>query len=129
MAKEEAMSLSPDMVEAEDDIDGPRTGKGSIYYIKDRRSDLFKVGLSKDPDRRLKEHKTKTGLDLYIWDEVEVSNMQKAENAVHSAMRRQNFKNPTDPRFGREWYIGNGRSEEAERLFQSVVVVFRLKRD
>ena len=91
MAKEEAMSLSPDMVEAEDDIDGvPRRGEGSIYYIKDKRSDLFKVGLSIDPDRRLQELKRETGLDLYIWDQVEVSNMQKAENAVHSAMQRQN---------------------------------------
>ena len=102
MAKEEAM---PDMVEAGDDIDGvPRRGKGSIYYIEDKKS---KVGLSIDPNRRLKELERKTKLDLHLRDKVKVQNMQKAENAVHSALRELKFKNPSDPIFGREWYIGS----------------------
>ena len=71
--------------------------KGYIYIISQvdgipaNRKSYYKVGVSKDPDKRRDELQTGNPLLLVVEEKKEVENMHRAEETVHDELEYSDF--------------------------------------
>ena len=95
-----------------------RHGPGYVYLIDDKGTEYFKVGLTGNIERRLKELQREFGDNLYYRVIVKVSDKQAAENDVLSAMRER-YEQCEDR--GREWFKAPCYKKPIEKWFLEAV--------
>ena len=114
LTEEELAQYPPlDQDESGDQVDGKsRRGPGYVYLIDEKGTKNFKVGLTCDPDRRLKELQREYGDNLSYRKIVEVSDKQAAENDVLSDMGGRYDKYDGEDDRGREWFQTPGYNKK-----------------
>jgi hypothetical protein len=110
---EETPSLQKS-TEPNDDTDGPASGPGEVYLIAQSGSNFFKVGRSKNPDKRLSDLQTGQPQKLVMVEQKRVPNMLEVEQRLLTEMQA-NF----DPApGGTEWFKGD--IAKAQKIFKSM---------
>jgi len=59
-----------------------------VYLIKNSEDDTYKIGVSKNPRKRLKQHQTGNSSELILIDTYQTENAYKIEKILH---RRYSF--------------------------------------
>lgn len=100
--------------------------RGHVYIIaeKDGRNKYtgyYKIGKTKqDPSERLRELQTGNPRKLEYFRHVEVSDIDAAERAAHTAVTRKRYEGG-----GTEWYFaGPTHQSEFQRHFELAIIKF-----
>jgi hypothetical protein len=69
---------------------------GFVYFIRAESTYKFKIGYSKDPDRRMTEIDPTSPFELHIYHQIEAKNAERLEYELHKHFAKSLLKN--------EWY-------------------------
>lgn len=88
---------------------GKHTKPGYVYLILNlfRWPLKVKIGLSNNPDRRIKELRSVYGWWLFCFIAVETVNMAKLESLAHNRFRQYKSPEPSHKNGYTEWYLVN----------------------
>ena len=104
-----------------------RKGAGYIYVVKKYKEGVFKVGLSCDPEIRLKNLQQGNETPLILAVVYEVKNMQEAENRALAELNfcRRDNQFPEYPDWVTEWcnvpYSGLGGLKEVDAIITKAI--------
>ena len=124
LTEEDLAKFPPlDQDEGEEQVDGvPRHDRGYVYLIYEEGTNLFKVGLTSNLNRRLGELRCQYSPNLSYCQYVKVSDKQDAENAILDVMKR-NYERADR---GTEWFKISGNWESVVDLFLRTANKWRL---
>jgi len=74
--------------------------KEGVYIISIKDSDLFKIGLTKNIEQRLKQLQTGNPFEFRLIEFFPTSKFKELEKTLHKKYKKNKYKN--------EWYIMNG---------------------
>lgn len=77
-------------------VKGTRNNYGFVYLIHDTQTNCYKIGLSKNPSKRLSSLQTATPNKLVLLHEIETSRMSSLEKELHYKFQANHLNG--------EWY-------------------------
>ena len=90
--------------------------QGFIYLIHMEDTNFFNIGMSLDPEIRLRTLQTGNPHALYLIDTREVQDMRSAESSLHRQFEGQRVINSSV----REWFEFEDGADEVRKLFKSL---------